>query len=129
MGDASRKSSVEIPIPPLERPAEPKSFWHFGTGQASVNGHDSVNLNWNPPLGPDGNLQPSTRMDGPWRGVETVGTTYGQQTIDISMQDTAQMPEQNAADLNEAIQQQLLLDLFWPGWPQFLPEPNIVNDL
>lgn len=31
--------------------------------------------------------------------------------------------------LDETMQQQLLMDLFWPGWPPNMPEPNIVNDL
>jgi hypothetical protein len=31
--------------------------------------------------------------------------------------------------MDEAAQQQLLMDLFWPGWPPSLPEPHVVNDL
>jgi hypothetical protein len=31
--------------------------------------------------------------------------------------------------MDEVLQQKILMDLFWPGWPPNLPEPNIVNDL
>lgn len=31
--------------------------------------------------------------------------------------------------LDETIQQQILMDLFWPGWPPNMPEPTVVNDL
>ncbi|ODN84683.1 hypothetical protein L202_00579 [Cryptococcus amylolentus CBS 6039] len=33
------------------------------------------------------------------------------------------------ASLDAAMQQQILMDMFWPGWPAKLPEPNIVNEL
>lgn len=29
----------------------------------------------------------------------------------------------------EDMQQQMLMDLFWPGWPPGLPEPHVVNEL
>lgn len=107
--------------------------WQFAAGTASVNSHDPVNLNWPPPVG-DAGLQPSTRTEGPWRGIETVSSVFGQQqqqqpSMDIPVIDINQQSAESTNEMNEAIQQQLLLDLFWPGWPQYLPEPNIVNDL
>lgn len=129
MDPDSRRSSTGGPQAGANGNNIPTS-WQFAAGTANANGHETVNLNW-PPLGQDG-LQPSTRTEGPWRGVETVSSVYGQQqpANGFVMQDTApQLPEQSSSEMNEAIQQQLLLDLFWPGWPQYLPEPNIVNDL
>ncbi|WVW83215.1 hypothetical protein I302_105233 [Kwoniella bestiolae CBS 10118] len=97
------------------------------------------------PPGPDpitGNIEPSTKVDGPWRAVETVETVYAasmmntqnpvqdQQNFNL---DTNMETEINLdglqAGLDAAMQQQLLMDLFWPGWPINLPEPNVVNDL
>lgn len=102
----------------------------------------------NPTLG----LQPSTRVDGPWRGVETTETIFATTgaKIDndgIPLEQMPMYPQRQSADasgfmndptniigadgfiMDEAAQQRLLLDLFWPGWPPKLPEPNIVNDL
>jgi hypothetical protein len=76
-----------------------------------------------------GRLEPSTRTEGPWRGVETVTSVLGQQTNAMPDIQATSQPVDSNAEFNEAMQQQLLLDLFWPGWPQHLPEPNIVNDL
>ncbi|WVO12766.1 hypothetical protein L204_100374 [Cryptococcus depauperatus] len=33
------------------------------------------------------------------------------------------------AGLDAVMQQQLLMDIFWPGWPAKLPEPNVVHEL
>jgi hypothetical protein len=90
-----------------------------------------------PSLNESGRLTPSKRLDGPWRGVETVDSVFA-----ASMQ-AAGVHEINAQGMDfgtvngvdgllsvdEVIQQQLLMDLFWPGWPASLPEPHIVNDL
>lgn len=41
---------------------------------------------------------------------------------DVPMQDFS-------VPFEEDLQQQMLMDLFWPGWPPGLPEPHIVNEL
>jgi hypothetical protein len=99
-------------------------------------------------------LQPSTRTEGPWRGVETVENIFGGSGAKFDKDGISleQPPLYNpypasgtdqmaAADINignaanveymmdETLQQKILMDLFWPGWPPNLPEPNIVNDL
>ncbi|WWC61219.1 uncharacterized protein I303_103799 [Kwoniella dejecticola CBS 10117] len=94
--------------------------------------------NWPPPPDPlTGNIEPSTKIDGPWRGVETIETVFAagmnsanQPTFgaDTNM-DTEINLDGLQAGLDAAMQQQLLMDLFWPGWPSNLPEPNVVNDL
>jgi len=139
MQSQSRKSSNDVPdvgagylnqSPGIGEIPRQSTFYSFSTNTG--NGMPGTeNLNWPPPVGPDG-LQPSTRTEGPWRGVETVESVYGVQGLneqipDISMQQNS--TDSGTAEFNEAMQQQLLLDLFWPGWPPHLPEPNIVNDL
>lgn len=91
-------------------------------------------LHWGP-----SNIEPATRTDGPWRAVETVETASASVFVQTSLdsqpppaqpaQPQSGQPTATTGDFSEAMQQQLLLDLFWPGWPPFLPEPNIVNDL
>jgi hypothetical protein len=106
------------------------TFYSFSTNGDNCQSM-TENLNWPPPVGEAG-LQPSTRTDGPWRGIETVQSVYAPQPIEPSIPDISSQQNQaetGTADFNEAVQQQILLDLFWPGWPPLLPEPNIVNDL
>jgi len=99
-------------------------------------------------------LQPSTRTEGPWRGVETVenifvssGEKFDKDGISLEQppmynpfpvtgadqMDGANIDIGNTATgeyvMDETLQQKILMDLFWPGWPPNLPEPNIVNDL
>lgn len=95
-------------------------------------------------------LQPSTRVEGPWRGIETAETIFAGTGAKIDadgvpLEQTPMYPQQVDVNgfindptnilgvdgylMDEATQQRLLLDLFWPGWPPSLPEPNIVNDL
>lgn len=117
-----------------------------------------VNATWaaaNGNAGTSFGLQPSTRTEGPWRGVETADTVfantglkYDKDGVSIEqppMYNSIPMPtgpgEQagmgnNGANggaaefvMDEVLQQKILMDLFWPGWPPNLPEPNIVNDL
>lgn len=113
-----------------DAPLRQSTFYSFSANDG--NGLPSgENLNWPPPVGAAG-LQPSTRTEGPWRGVETVESVYVSQTIDANVPDISMQQSQadaNTTEFSEAIQQQILLDLFWPGWPPNLPEPNIVNDL
>jgi len=99
--------------------------YEFKAGMQDASGE---NLNW-PPVSIGPGLQPSTRTEGPWRGVETVSSVFGQQANAMPDIQATSQPVDSNAEFNEAMQQQLLLDLFWPGWPQHLPEPNIVNDL
>lgn len=56
---------------------------------------------------------------------------YGQQQpgVDGFMNDPTNVLGADGYMMDEATQQRLLMDLFWPGWPPNLPEPNIVNDL
>ncbi|RXK38329.1 hypothetical protein M231_04371 [Tremella mesenterica] len=95
--------------------------------------HSGENLNWPPPPDANGNIQPSTRVEGPWRGVETVETIFAASMKATFVEGQSGMGINTNVDdlppLDEAVQQQLLLELFWPGWPPNLPEPNIVNDL
>ena len=86
-----------------------------------------TNLNWPPPVTTAG-LQPSTRTEGPWRGIETVDSTYPQPK-NANDRSNGDVDNNMPFIADEAIQQQLLMDLFWPGWPPNLPEPHIVNDL
>jgi hypothetical protein len=105
-------------------------------------------------------LQPSTRVEGPWRGVETAdniftGTGMHFDKDGVSMEqpplynpipnvepmpgnmgmgnnidiEVEPVPAQDGFVMDEILQQKILMDLFWPGWPPNLPEPNIVNDL
>jgi len=100
------------------------------------------------PMTSDG-LQPSTRTEGPWRGVETVdsafattGAKYDRDGIPLeqpplyppnkaegSGDSFTVLDNLDASVPDEVLQQRILMDLFWPGWPPNLPEPNIVNDL
>ena len=119
----------------------PMNVLNFSPGPSGPNISDPApnNLNWAPPPGPDGQIQPSNRLEGPWRSIETVDTVFQNFGNDVpSLKDpTAGLPIQQAPDvdmeglegIDEAVQQQLLMDLFWPGWPANLPEPHIVNEL
>lgn len=106
----------------------------------------------NPWLGPG--LQPSTRIDGPWKAVETTETIfaaasaantgtkidsdgipldqiplYPQVSTDGFINDPTNILGADGYMMDDVSQQRLLMDLFWPGWPPNVPEPNIVNDL
>ena len=100
-----------------------------------------------------GNMKPSDKLDGPWRAVETADTLLasanmslnsghvngvnvnvnvngnGMAGVQFTTQDAAEGVVPDLPPMDDAMQQQLLMDLFWPGWPANLPEPNIVNDL
>ena len=125
---SSAGGSISISDASPQIPQMPRGTTYSFLGAVGPNG-ENVNVNWMPAVGPEG-LQPSTRTEGPWRGVETVSSVFGQQQVPV--EPIAELSSQQADpmnDFNEAMQQQLLMDLFWPGWPQYLPEPNIVNDL
>lgn len=87
--------------------------------------------------------RPNTRTEGPWRDVETVNSVFGAAGPNIK-DETGQPPVYDPIPnignidpaagsaefvMDEVLQQKILMDLFWPGWPPNLPEPNIVNDL
>lgn len=81
-------------------------------------------------------LEPSTRVNGPWRGVETdssIAAAASTQAGNVNSSILGQNMDLDGIDIglevDDAIQQQLFMDLFWPGWPPNLPEPNIVHDL
>lgn len=92
--------------------------------------------------GPSGPTAASPRdalpFRGPlWRGVDTVESVLN---VANGFADTSRSAEignppepfqsmDDLPQLDDATQQQLLLDLFWPGWPVHLPEPHIVNAL
>lgn len=88
---------------------------------------------WPPSLQPGAVLEPSTLLQGSWKGVETVDSVFAASLADlqdpgVNMNGNINMDGLQAG-LDAAMQEQLLLDLFWPGWPNELPEPNIVTDL
>ncbi len=99
------------------------------------------NLNWAPPPEADGQIQPSDRTEGPWRSIETVDTVFqgvnnsNAAPMNADASGFAAVGQNGDVDMDgfpqvdEAMQQQLLMDLFWPGWPPNLPEPHIVNEL
>ena len=145
-GTSSRQSSgiyTSSAVPPLT----PSAIFNFpptpsapGDGGANLQANGSAQA-YMPQFDDQGNLKPSTKLDGPWRAVETVDTYLssagmgdalngqGQGPGHFSMQDAAEGMLPDLPPLDEALQQQLLMDLFWPGWPVNLPEPNVVNDL
>ena len=117
----------------------PNNVFNFSPGPSGPNTSSSGpgSSNWPPPPDHHGQIQPSTLIEGPWRAVETLDTVFAagankdmsatsaaaySQPIDLDM-DAGLLP------VDEAMQQQLLLDLFWPGWPINLPEPHIVLEL
>lgn len=68
-----------------------------------------------------------------WQGLESVSATFtttvdGNVAVDTQME-TAISMDGLETGVDPAMQQQILMDLFWPGWPAKLPEPNVVNDL
>lgn len=68
-----------------------------------------------------------------WQSLESVSATFtttvdGNVGRDLQMETEINMDGLEAG-LDAAMQQQILMDLFWPGWPAKLPEPNVVNDL
>ena len=80
----------------------------------------------------------SIQVDGNGTIIENISMAqFNTVNMDLGAQVLAQdelMPEivtavQEDFVLDETLQQQILMDLFWPGWPPNLPEPNIVNDL
>jgi hypothetical protein len=151
--DAASASMPHIPtgFTPFTNPAalSPNGIFNFSPGPsgptaqtpaaglATQNISDKYSM---PVFNADGRLSPSKNIDGPWRAVETVENTF--QHI---MNATGGAPDQSVPigfgttgvtdgmdgflPVDEALQQQLLLDLFWPGWPVNMPEPHIVNDL
>ncbi|KAL7422208.1 hypothetical protein Q5752_002854 [Cryptotrichosporon argae] len=96
------------------------------------------NLQYSFPIA-NGGLQPSTLTEGPWRAVETVATVLpdslaaGSGSADDLFGSGGQTIDMDAptgdVQMDEALQQQLLLDLFWPGWPPTLPEPHVTTAL
>jgi hypothetical protein len=138
----------------------PNNIFNFSPGPMG-DPMDPVKANniWaaaNDTVGPNSTfgLQPSTRTEGPWRGVETVENIFGSSGAKLDKDGISleQPPMYNpfpatginqmgGVDINigntatgeyvmdETLQQKILMDLFWPGWPPNLPEPNIVNDL
>ncbi|WVF72289.1 hypothetical protein IAT40_007102 [Kwoniella sp. CBS 6097] len=122
----------------------PNGIFNFSPGPSGPMdpSQHSLGSQWPPiQIGPDG-LQPSTKTDGPWRAVETIETVLQASMSSFTGPDLDPMPGQDGsgmdtdinldglqAGLDAAMQQQLLMDLFWPGWPMNLPEPNVVNDL
>ena len=139
-GVSSYATSTNSPTSAGGPMPSPVNFLNFSPAPSAAEGssrpqaqpvqRDPPNVDWPPPPGPDGHLQPSTRTEGSWRGVETISNYMGNSNdADAPAHNKPAEPEAPAADVNEAIQQQLLLDIFWPGWPSTLPEPHIVNDL
>jgi hypothetical protein len=151
-GDSRQSSGVygNSSIPPLT----PSAIFNFpptpaASGAYTTNGKaQSGGMGYVPQFNADGSMKPSEKLDGPWRAVETVetflagasmpaagnmaamdGMGMGNGNTQFSAQDAAEGMMSDLPPLDEAMQQQLLMDLFWPGWPANLPEPNIVNDL
>ncbi|WVQ98640.1 hypothetical protein IAU59_005770 [Kwoniella sp. CBS 9459] len=150
----SRRSSLQNSVPSGSTESEstsapamlsPNGIFNFSPGPSGPvdTSQHTLGSQWPPiQMGPDG-LQPSTKIDGPWRAVETIETVL--QASMSGFADTGPdinaMPQDGSgmdtdinldglqAGLDAAMQQQLLMDLFWPGWPVNLPEPNVVNDL
>ncbi|ORY32255.1 hypothetical protein BCR39DRAFT_523592 [Naematelia encephala] len=116
--------------PPFQQVVGNSSSWFIANANIATNNNSSKE-DLRPNLDADGNLEPATAPDGPWRAVETVETAFIQ-TINSVPIDSNQ-GEADGIDaglaMDPELQQQLLMDLFWPGWPPNLPEPNIVNDL
>ena len=138
----------------------PNNIFNFSPGpMGDPMDPTKANTMWaaaNDTVGPNSTfgLQPSTRTEGPWRGVETAENIFGSSGAKfdkdgISMEQppmynpfpTTGINQMDGVDINigntatgeyvmdETLQQKILMDLFWPGWPPNLPEPNIVNDL
>ncbi|WVR05102.1 hypothetical protein IAU60_002114 [Kwoniella sp. DSM 27419] len=147
--EESRRSSLQNPSPPGVSSSDgssappnilsPNGVFNFSPGPSGLS--EPLGAQWPVYVESEG-LQPSTKVDGPWRGVETVESVFTASINNMSTQDfdAAPMAQDNAmeteinlddlqAGLDAAMQQQLLMDLFWPGWPMNLPEPNVVNDL
>lgn len=156
----SLSSTASDPIP-----LTPSGVFNFSPGPP-----EPVNYNFESAPLPDRNgyIQPSTRLEGPWRGIETIDSfvsaaqarasgklgvvppdqqnfmpidpltdpsKYVPPMPNLNFGQTAPSqtfaaPEQTfVPPMEEDIQQQLLMELFWPGWPAGLPEPHIVHDL
>lgn len=79
-----------------------------------------------------------------WQGPDTADNFRTAPSADVGGGARARVPNQHTdpavhlsetfgvnmpPQMDEAAQQQLLMDLFWPGWPPSLPEPHVVNDL
>ena len=134
---ASNTASVNASAAPAI--LSPNGVFNFSPGPTGMTPGQNGNNQW-PPMPPNGQLEPSTRIEGPWRAVETVETFVagnsqsGNEPLTtfsgvILGQDQLGGDAATALVNDEALQQQLLMDLFWPGWPPCLPEPHIVNDL
>ncbi|WWC69552.1 uncharacterized protein I206_103494 [Kwoniella pini CBS 10737] len=112
----------------------PGGVFNFSPGDTTSTNFMS---NWPPPESITGIVEPGTKDDGPWKVVESIETVFAAGANPSSQPnfggDTNMDTEINLdglqAGLDAAMQQQLLMDLFWPGWPINLPEPNVVNDL
>lgn len=79
-------------------------------------------------IGPGG-LEPSTRTTGPWRGVETIESTLVNLQASMQQVDAGVNINGEMLTADEDVQNQIFMDIFWPGWHQHLPEPHIVNEL
>ena len=131
-------------LPSGQSVLSPNNVFNFSPGPSgpTATGTTQPNLEWAPPCDKFGQIHPSTRVAGAWRSIETVDTVLQ----DLGQGPTAPLKADTAANgifvppadvevdmgfppVDEAMQQQLLMDLFWPGWPPCLPEPHIVNDL
>ena len=122
--------SVDTPAggPPGLSPSGVFNFSPAPSGPNAPNGASAWPQNWPPPFDAN-NIQPSSKTEGPWRNVDTMNSMYPEAAQAAQPQNPAVDPNQAFFGGDEALQQQLLLDLFWPGWPPYLPEPHIVNDL
>jgi hypothetical protein len=101
----------------------------------------------------DGKMNAAMSNDGPWRRIETIQTVFeGSNVTDQDRVAAAELKgglgqpdgmapmifdhpinfdnvEANPFQIDDDVQQQLFMDLFWPGWPANLPEPPVVNEL
>jgi len=71
---------------------------------------------------------------GTWRDVETTSNIFNPNDFSKSagLGNPVNAPfsaDDDTQGMDAATQQQLLLDLFWPGWPPNLPQPHVVNEL
>jgi hypothetical protein len=75
------------------------------------------------------------RPAGTWRQVDTTKNTFGQsgaklpEVTPAPIQISDLIDENNGSGIDAETQQQILLDLFWPGWPPQVPQPHILHEL
>ncbi|ORX39776.1 hypothetical protein BD324DRAFT_233779 [Kockovaella imperatae] len=140
--ESSRRSSsqggsisIGTPAGPPPPGLSPSGVFNFspapsGPTASAPMGTQSQTQNWPahwPPALNSDTIEPSQKTEGPWRGVDTINSVYPEAAQFNQTNTNADSTQPFFGD--EALQQQLLLDLFWPGWPASLPEPHIVNDL